>query len=94
MPRTKTLTINETEYTIAPITEGQFEDIVALGSESPYESNRFLVACSLNQADGGARDARAMRELPRPDFEPLLKECLVLSGLEKNVKAASTPASE
>jgi hypothetical protein len=98
MAKIQTVQIDDTKYKIAPITEGQFEDVAELGSQDgkAFEANRLTVASCLNNADQGTRTPEDIKSLPRPDFEKLLVECLELSGLAKNKQAAvetTTPST-
>ena len=77
----RTITIEDRDYSIAPMRFGQSRDIFSPGID-PFDSNCRMVAACLNNADGGARTIEDVQNLPYTDGNALVTACIEMNGLK------------
>jgi hypothetical protein len=95
---TRTITVDDRTYTIAPMTFGEGREIFKPGAD-PFEANCEMVARCLNNARRNPADddrwsAEQVQMLPYPDGQALVLACMELNGLRAKGEAGAALAKD
>ena len=91
---TRTITVDDRTYTIAPMTFGEGREIFKPGAD-PFEANCEMVAACLNHTDDSTRwSAEKVQMLPYPDGQALVLACMELNGLRAKGEAGAALAKD